>query len=114
MRPSVKVIPFPEIENAYIVISGRESDTPNGVNKNMTFFYHNENVSVEWEPKNGPITTIYACSKHHPDAEEHWFYPYCTGYGNWSQLAVLTEGLPEAFITGNYKQLFEILKNWSE
>lgn len=113
MNSNIKCIPFVEIENAYVVISGCKADNGNGVKKCMSFFYDNGDVGVEWEPDNGPITVIYKCEKDHENAKEHWFYDYCTGYGNWAQLAVKEEGLPESFILGDYKHIFSVLKNWS-
>lgn len=58
MNPKVKVIPFPEIKNAYIVISGNQADTCNKVRSNISFFYLDGDIGVEWEPNNGPITII--------------------------------------------------------
>ena len=114
MNNNVRCIPFPEIENAYVVISGHKADNGNGVKKCMSFFYDNGDIGAEWEPDNGPITIIYKCSKDDKDAQKHWFYDYCMGYGNWSQLAVNEEGLPSAFLMGDYDWLFNILKSWSE
>jgi hypothetical protein len=114
MNKSITVLPFPEIKNAYIVISGRETDTINKVTPSMSFLYGTEKIAVEWEPDYGPITILYSCAKDHPEAQEHWFFPFITGYGNWNQLAVNRERLGEKFYTGKYKELFEVLKNWHD
>ena len=111
---NIKCVPFPGIENAYVVISGYKSDAGNGVKKCMSFFYNNGNVGAEWEPDYGPITIIYKCEKDNGDAQKHWFYDYYTGNGNWSQLAVEGEGLPSAFLDGDYKYIFEVLKEWGK
>lgn len=113
MNKNVRCIPFVGIKNAYMVISGYKEETGNGVKKCMSFFYDNGDIGAEWEPDNGPITVIYKCNKAHEKAEKHWFYDYCTGYGNWSQLAVESEGLPNAFLTGAYDYLFAVLKKWA-
>ena len=114
MNRSIKVVPFPEIENAYIVISGVKSERGNGCLKRLSFFYGTKEGGCEWEPEYGPITRIVPCKKDNEDAQEHWFYDYCTGYGNWSQLAVGREMLTEHFLSGDYKYLFSVLKSWSE
>ena len=114
MNKGIKCIPFPDIENAYIIISARESDKGNKVRKCMTFFYDSGSVGAEWEPNFGPITTLYKCPKEHKDARPHYFYDFCTGYGNRSQLAVEMEGLPEAFLNGDYVKIFAVLKRWTE
>ena len=112
MNPRVKVIPFSGIENAYIVISGNKTVTPNRVKSNMSFFYLDGDIGVEWEPNYGPITVLYSCDKDHPEAQEHWYFDYFTGNGNWSQLAVNENRLGEYFYTGDYKSLFNVLKQW--
>ena len=114
MNKNVKCLPFPGIENAYVVISGYKANTGNGVKKCMSFFFDNGVVGAEWEPDNGPITIIYKCPEENENAQKHWFYDYCTGYGHWSQCAVDEEGLPEAFLSGDYKHLFAVLEEWSK
>jgi hypothetical protein len=115
MKKRIKCIPFPGITNAYIVISGsHKKDSCNEVSSNMSFLYHNDKIAVEWEPNYGPITVLYECDKDHEEAQKHFFFDYCTGYGHWSQLAVQEERLGEKFYTGNYEGLFEVLKRWSE
>ena len=112
-RKNVKCIPFPEIDNAYVVISAFKSKNGNGLTKCMSFFFDHGDIGAEWEPDNGPITVIYKCAEDNKDAQEHWFYDYCTGYGNWSQLAVQDEGLHTAFLSGDYVYLFAVLQSWS-
>ena len=114
VNASVKCIPVPGIANAYVIISGHSATTGNGVKKCMSFFYDNGDVGAEWEPDDGPITVIHSCGKDAKNAQRHWFYDYCTGYGEWGQLAVEEEGLPRAFILGDYEYLFAVLKNWAK
>jgi len=113
MNNNIKSIQFPGIENAYVVISGHKTEEGNGVKKCMSFFYDNGDVGAEWEPGYGPITVIYKCEKDHEEAQKHWFYEYYTGRGNWSQCAVAEEGLPNAFLLGDYEFLFLVLKKWA-
>ena len=111
---SIRCIPFDGIENAYVVISAGKKDGGNGVQKGMSFFFDNGGwVGAEWEPDYGPITVLYKVKEDHEKATHHWFYGFTTGQGNWSQCAVEEEGLPQAFLSGDYELLFAILKNWS-
>lgn len=115
MNPSIKIIPFPNIANAYVVISARISETANGCKKNMSFLYDNGNgIAVEWEPDNGPITILHACNLEDEGAQPHWFFKYYTGQGHWSQLAVIEEELPQDFLNGNYESLFSTLRSWAK
>lgn len=113
MNKNVYCIPFDGIENAYVVISGHKAKTGNGIKKCMSFFYDNGLVGAEWEPDNGPITVIYKCRAEDEGSIPHWFYGFYTGQGNWSQLAVEEEGLPSAFLDGDYKYIFAVLRCWS-
>lgn len=118
---SIKVIPFPNIPDAYIVISGHLSpdkgSKPNGIDAKMSFFYGTETGGAEWEPNYGPITKIIPCESSYEsdyeEAQKHWFYPYITGYGNWSQLAVDKENLANYFAEGNYSAIFNVLKEYA-
>jgi hypothetical protein len=115
MNPSIKVIPFPEILNSYIIISASKPSSCDGLEYTMSFIYDNQQgFCVEWEPKYGPITVIQKCESDHPNATPFWLWPYCKGFGNWSQLAVNKERLPEYFKEGNYKMIFTILKKWAD
>ena len=49
MKKNIKIIPFPEIENAYIVISGNKSDRGNGCKHNLTFLYATNKIACEWK-----------------------------------------------------------------
>jgi hypothetical protein len=117
INPSIQVIPFPEIENAYVVISARWRKTigdvtQDNVKKNMSFFYDCGNgIGVEWEPNFGPITIIESCDADHKDAKPHFFYQFYTGQGNWMQLLVDELGLSGYFITGRYCELFNALRS---
>ena len=115
MKKSIKIIPFPEIKNAYIVISGHKNEKKgNGVRACMSFVYGDENGGAEWEPENGPITKLIPCDEKDKEAMPHWFYPFYKGQGYWSQRAVQIENLAEYFYEGNYIGIFNVLKKWSE
>jgi len=111
----VKVIPFPEIENAYVVISARYNEEKcNKCEPIMSFLYANETRGVEWEPSYGPITLLISCGNRHPEAREHFFFPYITGYGNWTQLGVNDNLLGRRFSKGDYEGIFNVLKSYIE
>lgn len=115
---SLKVIPFPDIEKAYIVISSRPTEDPdhgNGVEKCMSFLFDGGNgVAVEWEPNYGPITIIRECNETDEGAVPHWFFPFYKGQSDWTQLGVHRSMLPEYFIEGNYTSMFNAMKSWLE
>lgn len=111
IRKSTKIIPWPMINGAYLVLSFMPEDCGNKNSHTISFLYDGGNgIAAEWEPTYGPITTIYKCEGKDPDAIPHWFFDYCTGYGNWSQCAVEDEGLPQAVINGDYEHVFSVLK----
>lgn len=114
MNESIKIIPFPGIQGANIVISfHRNEDNGNKIESIISFFLAGENgTSVEWEPKHGPITRITECNADHDDARPHWFYKFHTGYGNWTQCAVNERGLPNAALYGDYEYIFNVLKDY--
>lgn len=119
---SIKCIPFPGIEGAYVVISGRHRSieslkrTSFGVDlkTTMTLFFDSGNgIGAEWEPEYGPITTYYSVPEDHPKAQEHWFYPFVDGTGHWTQLAVEKHDLKLRFLEGDYEYIFGVLKEYS-
>lgn len=111
MNTNIKIIKFPKLKNCYIVISGIEdSSASNGVHCVFSFFYKGKTCGAEWEPRHGPISVVTKCKKSTLYAKKHYFYPYCTS--DWSQLAVKEKGLPEFFLSGQYEQIFKVLKEW--
>jgi hypothetical protein len=115
MKKSIKIIPFPDIENAFIVISGhKDVKTVNGVRFCMSFVYGTDKGGAEWEPEFGPITKLIPCDEKDEEAQPHWFYPFYKGQGHWSQLKVDDEMLVDYFDRGDYKSIFNVLKKWSE
>ena len=121
MNSSIKVIPFPGIENAYIVISAHTKSNTNeiiqmNVKHMISFFYGTPKGGAEWEPDYGPVSVVIPCDKDFVSegydgvAVSHWFYPK---HGlNWSQLAVEDNHLPEKFLNGDYEGIFGVLKSW--
>lgn len=117
MRRRVARLPFPGIEGAYILISGserpREPYHSGGtrVNSLMTFFYDAGEWAAEWEPQYGPIQVWHKAASGKP----HHFYDFTDSDAlNWSQLAVDDNELPRAFIDGDYRYIFTVLRQWAE
>ena len=112
---NIVCIPFPDIPNAYVVISGHEDKEKgaNGCKKCMSFFYDGGEIGAEWEPDYGPITKIIKLKEGDEGAIPHWFYDYYAGQGHWSQLAVEETGIASYFIRGYYQDVFRVLKEWA-
>ena len=83
----------------------------------MSFFYDAGDVAAEWEPRYGPIQVWSKCDETYDGkykAREHYFYDFVIDIpGNWSQLSVETERLPQAFVRGDYDHIFSVLKSWA-
>lgn len=117
---TVKLVPFPEIENAYIIISARKRCVDDDTYAKIitTFFYGTEKGGAEWGGDGNPITVITPCDENYNEefqgkAEIHFIYPFCTGHGKWFQGAVESEGLADAFLLGDYEHIFHVLKKFS-
>jgi hypothetical protein len=112
-KKRIAILPFPNIQNAYIIISAKQEGEPDKIKVCTTFFFDSgKGIGAEWEPEYGPITTLYSVPADDPEAQEHWFYPFIDGYGHWSQLAVNKYNLKEAFANGDYKYIFNILSDF--
>jgi hypothetical protein len=114
LNKNIKVIQFPGIENAYVVISGKPSDIGNGCKKQLTFFYGDADGGCEWEPDYGALTKIIPMKKDDVGAIPHWFYDYYAGPGHWSQCAVEERNLPKLFLSGNYEGMFAMMKEFAK
>ena len=113
MKESIKIIPFPDSPNAFVVISAHESRLPNKVKQNLSYIVDLGNdTAVEWEPEYGPLTLLTKCGPDHPDARPHWYFPFYIGQGQWSQLAVLELELNELLTHGEYEVMFQTMANW--
>lgn len=113
---SLVILPFTGIDNAYVIISAfNQSENANGVYQNLSYLYDCGNgVAVEWEPESGPLTVLYECTKNNSKAKEHFFFEYCTGYGDWSQRAVDSTRIAKYLADGNYEMVFDILRKFGE
>ena len=118
----VAKLSFPGIDNAYILVSGREKKHEGWMctgetwaNPTVSFLYDAGDICAEWEPEFGPIQLWYRCDKDAEGAREHYYYDYENGpLGSWAQTAVYELQLPQAFIKGDFAYIFMVLKDWAE
>lgn len=114
-RESFKAIPFPEIENAYVLFSAKQHPSePGWCVSTLSFLYDAGEVAAEWQPDHGPIQVWYKGTGEETD-EKHYFYDTVDwNQGTWSQMAVYENNLPAAFIRGDYKYIFAVLSRWAK
>jgi hypothetical protein len=105
--------------NCYILVSATRRDPKETfgefqVTAHMSFLYDAGKVAAEWEPQYGPIQIWRKCDKDSDGAQEHYFYDFQNSApGSWSQLAVSNMELPQAFVSGDYDYIFNVLKDWA-
>ncbi len=111
---------FDGIPNAYILVSASQRDMKETFGDykcqaTMSFLYDAGDVAAEWEPEYGPIQVWRKANANTPEAKEHYFYDWVENCpGNWSQMAVEENELPQAFVGGDYRYIFGVLQGWAE
>jgi len=106
--------------NCYLLFSAAKRDPKETygdflVKANVSFFYDAGNKGAEWEPEHGPIQVWSRCDSDNEDAQEHYFYDYHNSKpGNWSQLAVDRNQLPQAAHSGDWDYIFAVLEDWAQ
>jgi hypothetical protein len=137
LKKRVKVLPWPDKENCFLVISGPIMKKTNYGEKwytghqeyvqqyhsnetcepRITFTYSNDKVAVEWDGAHGPIQCWYKCEKDYKSeydhARPHWIFDYAYGSGMWSQMAVDNNHLVQSFNEGDYDHIFNVLKRFA-
>lgn len=140
IEPSMKrvaVLPWPEMENCYLVVSGQRrrqeqvgerwylgheeqrnkfSDFDIRTDARITFTYAERGVAAEWNGESGPIQLWFRCEADYEQgydkAREHWLWPHAHGAGHWSQMAVSEADLPRRFNEGDWEGIFAVLRGW--
>ena len=139
----VAVLPWPGIENAFLCVSGKtrrrsrygdkwypanephreevqryeEEPTAEAA---ISFTYVGKNVAAEWDGELGPIQMFFRREEGWKEedgwqeAKPHWLWPFASGQGAWSQLAVERADLPACFRRGDYAAIFNELRSWVE
>jgi hypothetical protein len=133
IKKRVAVLPWPGKENCFVCVSARVQrrrnfgekwcsghnefedpgcSRPEVIEPRLTFCYVGENQMAEWDGHHGPITIIDRMNQGEDGASEHYIFDYASCYGNWSQIAVEDNNLYEAFNTGDYDHIFNVLKKF--
>lgn len=119
LKRRVRLAKFEAIENAYILVSGRQKQDNPLIDRlqakaTISFLYDGGEYAAEWEPEHGPIQVWHRCEEGAANARPHYFYDFTDSPGgNWSQLAVDRAELPQAFVAGNFEYIFAVLKDWA-
>jgi hypothetical protein len=118
MNKSIIKLPFPGIENAYLVFSANQKKLVEfdvGVYYNVSFLVYAGSVAAEWEPQYGPIQLWYKREATDENVEPGYVFEYVDAGGlNWSQLAVEREQLKPALLSGDYQYIFSVLHRWAK
>lgn len=138
LKKRVKILPWPDRENCFLVISGQLQQKSKYGDKwyigheeheqrfhpsetceaRITFTYANDKVAIEWDGEHGPITCYYKCDKDYEDgydtAREHWIFDYAYGQGYWTQIGVDDNNLVQSFNQGDYDHIFNVLKRFAD
>ncbi len=132
----VAVLPWPEMDGCYLVLSGKIGkrqqygdkwyagheehvwkfhDDPR-TTPAITFTYVEGGIAAEWDGDSGPIQLWFKShegyKEGYDEAREHWLWPWAFGAGHWSQRAVDEAGLVRAFNLGDWHRIFGELKTW--
>jgi hypothetical protein len=80
----------------------------------VSFLYDAGEYAAEWEPEYGPIQVWHKCAASADGAKEHYYYDFTDSPGgNWSQMAVEQNQLPQAANRGDFDYIFSVLKHWA-
>ena len=117
----VLVVPVLQFgEGAHVIYSAQKRDMKDTCGefqvKNMfSFCWINGEYAAEWEPEYGPIQVWHRCEKDAEGSRPHYVFEFTdSGFGNWSQLAVSNNELPQAANSGFWQYIFSVLKDWAK
>ena len=118
----VLVVPVSQFgEGAHVIYSASKKSAEDccggevRVKNNFTFCFINGNYAAEWEPEYGPIQVWHKCEKDSENAKPHYIFEFSDSQGgNWSQLAVDKNQLPNAANDGYWQYIFNVLKDWTD
>lgn len=134
----VAVIPWLDKEHCYIVVSGKHcpkkqfgekwytcqhkehvttyTDIPARSDPAISFTFVKDGIAAEWDGACGPIQLWFKAENPEGDdkseATPHWLWPFATGRGMWSQMAMDYAGLSKCFINGDYDSIFTTLRSF--
>jgi len=117
----VLVVNVPEYgKGAYVIYSASKRDFKDTfgefqVKNQFSFCYIEGDYAAEWEPEYGPIQVWHKCEKDAENAKPHYIFDFTDSPGaNWSQLAVNKYELPRSANQGDWKYIFNVLKDWTD
>ena len=80
----------------------------------ISFLFDAGEYAAEWEPECGPIQVWHKCTADAPNAQEHYYFDFTDSLpGNWSQMAVDDNALPQAAHRGDFDHVFAVLEKWA-
>jgi len=115
-----RIIKYEYEPNCYVLVSGQKKDPKDHygmflVHSVVSFLYDAGEYAAEWEVEYGPIQILHRCEEADENAKPHYFYDFENSPpGSWSQLAVEENELPQAFNAGDFRYIFNILKDWAD
>jgi len=113
--PSLQILPFPEVENAYTVVSFFTVSKGKDLRSRVSFLYRvNPSLIAEWEIESSDFILYRACDKHSPEAARHFFFEATADYGEVIEFKAAELGLAQQVKAGNFKEVFKILKTFGE
>lgn len=118
----VLVIPVSQFgDGARVIYSAAKKDPKDcyggeiRVKNNFSFCFINGDYAAEWEPEYGPIQVWHKCEKDSENAKPHYIFDFSDSQGgNWSQLAVDQNELPQAANHGDWQYIFNVLEDWAD
>lgn len=117
MNKRIAKLPFEKLDDAFFFISGSSRDDDYGkmyAEPVVSFVLYNGDVAAEWNPPYGPISLWYRAREGFESKDHYIFDQICEPGADWAQGAVDREGLPQAFIDGDYAHIFGVLRRWTE
>jgi len=106
------------IEGAWVLVSGYTCQDRPGATilpaVSVSFIYDNgKGVAAEWGPPFGPLQLWIEAKE--GEGEEHYYFDRVTSNsaGQWSQIDVDENWLVKDFVTGNFRHIFYVLKEWT-
>ena len=120
LRQRIRMIPWPGMENCYVVISGQWPDNRHEMSKpHMTFTAVDweTGVAAEWDGEYGPIQLAFRAANpgDTPSGEfaaPCWIFENSVRGLHWSQRAVRDHDLARSFVNGDYDHIFAVLGSW--
>ena len=119
MMANKRVMVTPYKEKCFVIVSAPKRDLSETygeirVKSIVSLLYDAGDVAAEWELEHGPIQIWEKATELNDDTKDHYYYDFVVNTPmNWSQLAVDTNGLPQAAACGDWDYIFAVLEDWA-